>query len=242
MGEEAIRLLLRPSRPRVRASGGTVAGTAMKPESGTVSVVVADDHPVYRRGVVRALEAHSQIEIVGEASDGRDALALIRARVPDVVLLDVRMPELDGPEVLAKITAEGLASRVVFLSAFVEGAMVHGALRNGAAGYVSKDASEEELCEAVLEASTGGTVVSARLQGAVVEHVRHRDDDGASLSAREQQILTLIAAGESAPSIATQLHLSESTVKTYLRRVYEKLGVSTQAAAVAEAMRRGAIE
>ena len=207
-----------------------------------ITVVIADDHPVYRKGVVRALNGHDGIEIVGEAADGRDAIALIRAHSPDVALLDVRMPQLDGPAVLEQISSEGLPSRVVFLSAFVEGAMVHEALSSGASGYVSKDASEEELCEAVLGAAGGQTVVSARLQGDVVDHVRNRTDRSGALSSRETEILGLIAAGETAPSIAKQLHLSEATVKTYLRRVYEKLGVATQAAAVAEALRRGAIE
>ena len=214
----------------------------MGAEQGTVSVVVADDHPVYRGGVVRAMREHPGIEIVGEAADGRDALTLIRARTPDVALLDVRMPRLDGPGVLAQMGEEGLECRVVFLSAFVEGAMVHEALSSGATGYISKDASEEELCEAVLEAGAGQTVVSARLQGDVIDHVRSRTDRAGSLSAREREIIELIASGETAPSIAAQLHLSEATVKTYLRRVYEKLGVTTQAAAVAEALRRGAIE
>jgi two-component system nitrate/nitrite response regulator NarL len=211
-------------------------------ERATVSVVVADDHPVYRKGVIRALGEHSSIEIVGEAADGRAALALIRARTPQVALLDVRMPELDGPEVLAQLQSERLETRVVFLSAFVEGAMVHEVLTRGASGYVSKDASEEELCEAVLDAAEGSTVVSARLQGGVLDHLRNRSERAGALSGREREILTLIASGETAPSIAARLHLSEATVKTYLRRAYEKLGVSTQAAAVAEALRRGTIE
>ncbi len=207
-----------------------------------IGVVVADDHPVYRRGVIRALAGQPTIEIVGEAADGRSALALIRARSPKVALLDVRMPELDGPAVLERIESEGLGTRVVFLSAFVEGAMVHAALTGGASGYISKDAGEEEIREAVLEAAEGATVVSARLQGGVLDHLRHRSERGGELSGREREILILIASGETAPSIAATLHLSEATVKTYLRRVYEKLGVSTQAAAVAEALRRGAIE
>lgn len=235
MAADPIRILVRPREAREPRA-------AMEAERQAITVVVADDHPVYRKGVIRALDGHDGIEIVGEAADGRDAIALIRAKTPDVALLDVRMPQLDGPGVLEVIGDEELPSRVVFLSAFVEGAMVHDALRKGASGYVSKDASEEELCEAVLEAASGRTVVSARLQGDVVDHVRNRTDSGGSLSEREREILGLIASGETAPSIARRLHLSEATVKTYLRRVYEKLGVATQAAAVAEALRRGAIE
>ncbi len=214
----------------------------MSTDAETIRVVVADDHPVYRQGVVRALGGREEIEILGEAGDGRDALTLIRAMKPDVAMLDVRMPELSGPEVLAEIVAEELTTRVVFLSAFVEGALVHEALRKGASGYVAKDASEEELCEAVLAAAAGRTVVSARLQGDVVDHVRNRADQSGSLSGREREILALVANGDTGPAIAKRLHLSEATVKTYLRRVYEKLGVATQAAAVAEGLRRGLIE
>lgn len=215
---------------------------AERSETKRIEVVVADDHPVYRKGVTRAIGSHEQLDLRGEASNGRDALTLIRAMAPDVALLDVRMPEMTGPQVLDAIKEEGLPTRVVFLSAFVEGAMVHDALSRGASGYISKDASEEELCEAVLEAAEGETVVSARLQGDVVKHVRNRTERDSALSEREREILSLVAGGATGPAIAGELHLSEATVKTYLRRTYEKLGVQTQAAAVAEAFRRGIIE
>lgn len=239
MPSAQIRLLIRPPHDPGRARD---TGSAMPADDGPARVVVADDHPVYRKGVVRALGDEPAVEVVGEAADGRDALALIRALRPDVALLDVRMPEFDGPAVLDRIAGEGIECSVVFLSAFVDGALVHEALTRGAAGYVSKDASEDELRKAVREAADGRTVVSPGLHRGVVDHVRNRTERAGALSERERQILTLIASGESVPSIARRLHLSEATVKTYLRRVYEKLGVATQAAAVAEALRRGAIE
>src|SRR5918996_727257 len=149
-------LLHRPNSPRTIGIGVTEQVST----GDRVRVVLAEDHPIYRRGLLRALEAHEQLEVVGEARDGRQALALIRGKRPDVAVLDVRMPEIDGLGVLEILQSEEVATRVVLVSAFVDGAIVHQALVAGASGYVAKDADEETVCEAVIAASSGETAIS----------------------------------------------------------------------------------
>jgi two-component system nitrate/nitrite response regulator NarL len=204
-------------------------------------MVVAEDHPVYRIGLRRALDDGDGIEVVGEARDGRQALALVRGKHPDVALVDVRMPELDGMAIVQAATAEGLPTRIVLLSAFLEGAMVHRALEAGAAGYLSKEEDEASLIDAVLRAARGETVVSASLKGAALEYVRRRASSKL-LSGREAEVLQLIAAGKPDAEIAGELGLGTETVHTYKKRLYAKLEVNGAAAAVAAAMRRGLLQ
>ena len=208
-----------------------------------VTVFVADDHPVVREGMLRALGERPALEVVGSAGDGREALKEIRRVKPDVALLDVKMPELDGIAVVRALTREELPTRVVFLSAYVDSAIAYRALAEGAVGFLSKEASPSAVCDAVVAAHRGETVLSKEVQGGIAEEIRMRAATGAvTLTAREREVLSLIAEGLSAPDIAHRLHLSPATVKGHLGSLYEKLGVSERAAAVAEAMRRGLIE
>jgi two-component system nitrate/nitrite response regulator NarL len=201
---------------------------------------VADDHPLFRRAIVRAVVEHPRLEIVGEASNGADALAQVRAREPDVAVLDVRMPGLEGPEVLAELTAEGSRTRVLLLSAYTDGQLVYDALAAGAAGYLSKDADENEITAGIVAAAEGETVVSLDLNAEVLGRIRRQTTRGTPmLSAREREILTLAADGRSGPEIGRELGLKPATVKTYFERIYEKLDVSDRAAAVASAIRLG---
>jgi two-component system nitrate/nitrite response regulator NarL len=215
----------------------------MAPASERITVVVADDHPLYRDGVVRALSASGQIEVVAEAGDGRAALAAIREHVPDVALLDYRLPELDGVAVAHALQRDGLSTRVLLVSAFTDSGVVYKALETGAAGFVSKESSREQIVDAVLACSRGENVVPPDVAAGLVSEIRLRkQDDTPALTPREHEILRLIAAGKSLPQIAQELYLGLTTVKTHVQHLYEKLGVSDRAAAVASAMRRGLIE
>jgi two-component system nitrate/nitrite response regulator NarL len=206
-------------------------------------VLVADDHPLYRKATVEAIRGRSGLEVVGAAADGREALAAIRADAPDVAVLDVHMPELDGLAVLNAVTRDGLDTRVLLLTADLSPAVAYGAIGAGAAGYLLKDVDTDALCDAIVAVGRGETVLAPRVQRAVAQEIRTRSvPDRPVLSAREQEILVLIAEGLSAPSIAERIVLSPATVRTHLQHVYEKLGVSDRAAAVAEAMRRGMLE
>jgi two-component system, NarL family, nitrate/nitrite response regulator NarL len=208
-----------------------------------VTVVVADDHPLYRDGVVRALRASGRVEVVAEAGDGRTALDEIARHQPAVALLDYKLPELDGVAVTNAVVRDGLPTRVLLVSAFTDSGVVYRALETGAAGFVSKEARREQIVDAVLACARGENVVPPDVAAGLVSEIRlRRQDDTPALTPREQEILRLIAEGHSLPEIARELFLGLTTVKTHVQHLYEKLGVSDRAAAVASAMRRGLIE
>jgi two-component system nitrate/nitrite response regulator NarL len=206
-----------------------------------VRVFIADDHPVFREGLVRAVAARAEMELAGEAVDGRAALDAIQAGLPEVALVDLRLPILDGIAVVRAVVRDGLATRVVILSAYDDAELVWAALEAGAAGYLTKDAKREEITDGVLAAARGETVLAPSLAGALAGEVRRRAGTPV-LTSREREALDGLARGLSAPAIARELVLSTATVKTHLQHLYEKLGVSDRAAAVAEAMRRGLLE
>lgn len=208
-----------------------------------IRVVIADDHPFFRDGVARGLERSGRIEVVGEAGDGREALELIRAEDPAVALVDYEMPDLDGLDVVRAVVRDGSATRVLLLSAHTESAVVYQALQEGAAGYLAKDARRSEIVEAVVDVARGRTVVPAALAAGLAGEIRLRAAaEGPVLSERERQVLAGFARGLSIPQVAAELVIGVSTVKTHTQRMYEKLGVSDRAAAVAVAMRRGWVE
>ncbi|MGH3642508.1 MAG: response regulator [Mycobacterium sp.] len=208
-----------------------------------VRVVVGDDHPLFRDGVVRALNSSGSIDVVAEADDGVSALALIREHGPQVALLDYRMPGLDGAQVAAAVKRDALPTRVLLISAHDESAIVYSALQEGAAGFISKESSRAELVDAVLNCAKGRDVVAPNLAAGLVGEIQRRNtSDTPTLSAREREVLVLIAGGQTIPAMAKQMYLAPSTVKTHVQRLYEKLGVGDRGAAVAEAMRRGLLE
>ena len=209
-----------------------------------VTVLVADDHPLYREGIVRAIKDRPDLELVGEAGDGREALERIKDLSPDVAVLDIRMPEMEGTQVLSALKRDGVATEVLFLSAFMESELAYRTVAEGAKGYLSKESSRQEICEAIVTVARGGTALAPEVQAGLAQEiqVRERAEGRPSLTPREAEVLQMIAEGMSAPGIAEHLHLSTTTVKTHLHTLYEKLGVSDRAAAVAEGMRRGLLE
>ncbi|TQR85802.1 response regulator transcription factor [Mycobacterium hodleri] len=208
-----------------------------------VRVVVGDDHPLFRDGVVRALSASGSIDVVAEADDGVAALALIREHGPRVALLDYRMPGLDGAQVAAAVRRDQLPTRVLLISAHDESAIVYNALQEGAAGFISKESSRAELVAAVLSCAKGHDVVAPNLAAGLVGEIQRRNESSApTLSAREREVLGYIAGGQTIPAMAKEMFLAPSTVKTHVQRLYEKLGVSDRGSVVAEAMRRGLLE
>ena len=209
------------------------------PESRT-TVVVADDHPLYRAGLVDAIAERPDLELLADCADGRAAVEQIIARRPDVALLDMRMRDLDGMAVLEEITRAGVRPRVIFLSAYEEGEVVHAALTAGAAGYLSKETDRDEICDAIASAVDGEIVVSPNLPGVLVEYLHRRSDVAKPrLGGRELEVLRLTAEGLSAPEIAETLGIGATTVKTHLQRIYRKLDVTDRAAMVARALRLG---
>jgi two-component system nitrate/nitrite response regulator NarL len=207
------------------------------------SVYVADDHPLYREGVVSAIKERPELELVGEAGNGTDALEEIKRLGPDVAILDVKMPGIDGIRVLNALQRDGAPTRVLFLSAYLDSAIVYRAVAAGAAAYLSKDSDRQAICDAVLAVARGDSILAPEIHAGIAQEIRTREhDDRPVLSPREREILGLTAEGCTAPEIGRRLYLSTTTVKTHLQHLYEKLGVSDRAAAVAEAMRRGLLE
>ena len=208
------------------------------------SVLIADDHPLFRDAIARVIAERADLERVAEAADGRAALAKIRELQPDVAVIDVRMPQLDGSDVLLALREEGLRTNVVFLSAFLDPKTVYDAVAAGANAYLSKEAETDEIVTAILAAARGETILGPEVQTGLAEQIRFREENESRprLSEREHEVLGLIAEGLSAPEIGERIHLSTATVKTHLQHLYEKLGVSERAAAVAEGMRRGLVD
>ena len=208
-----------------------------------IRVLVADDHPFFRDGVTRGLLQSGVIDVVAQAENGREAIELIREHLPAVALVDYQMPEVDGLGVVHAVVRDGLPTRVLLLSAVTDNAIVYRALEEGAAGYLSKDARRAEIVDAVQQVARGRTVVPPELAAGLASQIRLRSQAAAPvLSERERQVLEAFAAGKSIPALAAELFLAPSTVKTHTQRLYEKLGVSDRAAAVAEAMRQGLLE
>ena len=208
-----------------------------------VRVVIADDHPFFRDGVSRGLSQDGRVVVVAEAGNGRDALEAIRRERPDVALVDYKMPDLDGLAIVRAAVRDELPTRVLLLSAHTDSALVFDALQEGAAGFVPKDAGRADIIEAVLKVARGESVVPAEVASGLAGEIRRRADSTVPvLSERERQVLQAFARGRSIPQVADELLIGASTVKTHTQRLYEKLGVSDRAAAVAEAMRRGLLE
>ena len=206
-------------------------------------VLVVDDHPMYRDAVAASVRRRADLELVGTADDGRTALDLVDAEQPDVMVLDLEMPGLDGMRVLKSLVRDGSPTRVVVLSGHLESAIVYSALAAGASGYLSKDAGADAICDAIATVARGRTLLPPEVHEGLVREIRLRaEDDPPALSAREHDVLRLAAAGCSAPEMAHTLHLGVGTVKTHLQSLYRKLSVSDRAAAVAEAMRQGLLE
>lgn len=208
-----------------------------------VRVVVGEDHPLFRDGLVRALTLSGVVDVVAEAGDGLAALALIRTHLPEVALLDYRMPGMDGAKVAAAVRRDDLPTRVLLLSAHDESAIVFHALEEGAAGFLPKESTKTEIVQGVLECARGHDVVAPSLAAGLAGEIRRRGEATTPvLSTREHEVLNFIAEGRSIPAIAAELYLAPSTIKTHVQRLYEKLGVGDRAAAVAAAMRCGLLE
>ncbi|SFR57304.1 DNA-binding response regulator, NarL/FixJ family, contains REC and HTH domains [Microbacterium azadirachtae] len=205
-----------------------------------LTLLVVDDHPVVRDGIVGMVGSADDITVIGEASDGAEAVALARVHAPDVVLMDLRMPRMDGVAALREFARLGIVSRVVVLTTFDADADVLPAIAAGATGYLLKDASRDELLHAIRAAAAGRTVLAPQVASRLVDRVR--TPEAALLTPRELEILGLIADGATNRAAGDRLHLSEATVKTHLLSIYGKLGVGDRAAAVAEGFRRGLLD
>jgi DNA-binding NarL/FixJ family response regulator len=205
----------------------------------TIRLLIVDDHPIVRDGLRGAFTGSPEFEVVGEARDGAEAVARATALRPDVVLMDLRMPGVDGVEAIRRLQREAPAVRVLVLTTFDTDSDVLPAIEAGATGYLLKDAPVEDLLRAVRAAAKGEAVLAPTVAGRLMGKVREPAPN--VLSQRELQVLKLIADGATNREAAAKLFISEASIKTHLLHIYEKLGVRDRAAAVGEAFRRGLV-
>jgi DNA-binding NarL/FixJ family response regulator len=217
--------------------------TPRAPQDGPdpIRIVVADDHPIVRAGIVGLLETAPGIEVVGEAADGAEAVALAASERPDLVLMDLRMPGVDGASATASIVAAGGGTRVLVLTTYETDDHILAAIEAGASGYLLKAAPQAEILAGIRAVAAGETVLAPSIAAKLVSRVRA---DAASiappaLSPREREVLVLVAEGRSNPEIAKALYIGEATVKTHLLHAFEKLGVNDRTRAVTRAMELG---
>lgn len=201
-----------------------------------IRVLVADDHPIVRSGIVALLSSAEDVEVVGEAADGGEAVELAISLVPDLVLMDLRMPVLDGDEATARILAAVPSVRVIVLTTYESDESILTAIEAGASGYLLKAAPQEEILAGIRSVARGEVALAPSIAAMLVRRVKK---PSVSLSARETEVLGLVGSGLSNPAIAKQLYVSEATVKTHLIHVFEKLGVSDRTRAVTLAMELG---
>ncbi|GAB2744953.1 response regulator [Amycolatopsis magusensis] len=202
-----------------------------------IRILLVDDHPVVREGLRGMLDTEPDLTVIGEAGSGEEAVALNRVKQPDVILMDLRMPGLDGVGATRQILRSDPTRRVVVLTTYETDADILRAVEAGAAGYLLKDASRAELAGAIRAAARGETVLAPSVAGRLVKQVR--TPSGPTLSPREVEVLRLVARGHTNSEIGRDLHISEATVKTHLLRVFGKLDVSDRTAAVTTAMSLG---
>ena len=212
----------------------------------TISIVLADDHPVVRRGMQSLLESEPDFSVQGEAGDGLETVKVTERLHPDVLVLDLMMPGLTGVEVLRVVRQRSPKTQVVILSMHSNNAFIAEALRNGATGYVLKGCTEENLIRAVREAAAGRRFLSPPVTDIAIDAYIEQTKAGPfdpheTLTTREREVLQLVAEGKTSPEIATRLHLSQRTVENHRAHLMAKLGLENQSDLIRYALRHGLI-
>ena len=202
-----------------------------------IRLVIVDDHPVVRDGLRGMLENQPDFEVVGEASNGEEAVQMASSLNPEVMLMDLRMPVMDGVTALREIKVSNPTVQVLVLTTYDSDADILPAIEAGAMGYLLKDTSREDLYSAIRATASGESVLSPGVAARLIGQMRAPAEE--KLSSREVEVLQLVADGASNREIANRLHISQATVKSHLIHVFDKLGVSDRTAAVTVALRRG---
>jgi DNA-binding NarL/FixJ family response regulator len=205
-------------------------------------VIIADDHIIFRQGLLNLLKSAPDISVIGEAGEGAETLNLIIKENPDIAILDISMPGVDGFGILQKIQSMGLTTKVIFLTMHNETLTAKRALQLNASGYVLKDNAFEDLLYAVKTVSAGGTFISPSVSGRILKATSDEGKDSHILTIREREVLKLIASGLTNKQIATQLFISVKTVETHRTNIMQKLDVHTTADLVRYAIKTGILE
>ena len=201
-----------------------------------IRMVIADDHPMVREGIKSMLMKHADLEVVGEASNGEEAVGLVRATSPDLLLLDLRMPDMNGPEVTERVLSFAPETKIVILTTYDSDADILPAIEAGANSYLLKDVRPAALAEAIRDTMAGRTVLDSHAVQAVTVQLRRPPSRRQGISAQEIRVLRLAADGMTNRQIARSLFIGETTVKTYFTRIFAKLEVNDRTSAVARMM------
>jgi DNA-binding NarL/FixJ family response regulator len=207
---------------------------------GKIRVLIADDHLVVREGLEAMLHSSDEFEIVGQAIDGLETLRLVEELHPDVVLIDVQMPKMDGIEATRRIRQQSPTTQVVILSSFDEDEYIYKAIQAGARGYLLKDIDLHALLDVIRAAAQGESVLPPNIATRLVEHISAQRTQ-ARLTQREQEVLCLLAKGLRNKEIASQLNITERTVKSHVANIIAKLGASSRTEAVSQALKEGRV-
>jgi DNA-binding NarL/FixJ family response regulator len=207
--------------------------------NGSIRILISDDHPVVRAGLSGMINGESGFEVIGEAGNGKEAIAMTGELKPDVVLMDLRMPEMDGVTAIEHIKTDYPEVNILVLTTYESDADILRAIETGATGYLLKDTPREELFGAIRMVAEGKSPLDPGVATRLMQRMRGSDEEG--LSTREIEVLELVARGTSNKEIAKQLWVSETTVKSHMLHIFDKLGVTDRTAAVTAALKRGII-
>ena len=210
-----------------------------------IKILIVDDHPIVRQGLAAVLEHEEDLTVVGEAGDGVEGVAKARALLPDIILMDLQMPEMDGVDAITRIVEDGLKTSIIILTTYDTDDYIFRGIEAGARGYLLKDSSPDEVIKAIRTVRRGDSLIEPRVTTRLLDRLGQLSRSPVSettLSKREIEVLQLMATGAANKTIASELNIGQSTVKTHIVRIFSKLGVNGRTEAVAEAVKKKIIQ
>ena len=207
-----------------------------------IRVLIVDDHPIVRQGLATVLEQQEDLAVVGQAADGEEAVAKAKDLLPDIILMDLQMPKMDGVAAIIRIMKEELDIRIIILTTYATDEYIFSGIEAGARGYLLKDTPPDEVVRAIRTVYQGNSLIEPRVASRILDRLSHPPSSDSILSQRELEVLQIMSTGAANKEIASQLLIGQSTVKTHIVRIFNKLGVSGRTEAVAEAVKKGIIQ
>ena len=210
-----------------------------------IKILIVDDHPIVRQGLAAVLEHEEDLTVVGEAGDGVEGVAKARALLPDIILMDLQMPEMDGVDAITRIVEDGLKTSIIILTTYDTDDYIFRGIEAGARGYLLKDSPPDEVIKAIRTVRRGDSLIEPRVTTRLLDRLGQLSRSPVSettLSKREIEVLQLMATGAANKTIASELNIGQSTVKTHIVRIFSKLGVNGRTEAVAEAVKKKIIQ
>ena len=210
-----------------------------------IRVLIVDDHPIVRQGLATVLDQEEDLSVVGQAADGVEAVVKARGLLPDIILMDLQMPEMDGVEAITQILAEGSDSKIIILTAYATDEYIFSGIEAGARGYLLKDSPPDDVVKAIRTVHQGESMIQPKIASRLLDRLgqlSHTHSPDTLLSDREIEVLQVMSTGAANKEIANQLLIGQSTVKTHIVRIFSKLGVNGRTEAVSEGLKKGIIE